>query len=79
VDANGSLRVDAVVADGTVTILDRASRVAVYVVATKAGERARIEARRQTLIAGENAIDFDPGSKPEDVAVLRALIQQKAK
>jgi hypothetical protein len=79
VDANGVARVEATLADGTVTILDRASRVAVYVVAAKPGEQERIEARRQTLIAGENAIDFDPGSKPEDVAVLRALIQQKAK
>ena len=71
-DADGVAMVDHALADGTVTIRDRVNRVAVYVVAAKPGERDRIEARRQALIAHENALGFDPGRHPVDLAVLRA-------
>lgn len=77
VDADGVAAVDHSVGDGSVTIRDRVSRVAVYVVGRAPGERDRIEARRQALIAGEKAIDFDPGHKPEDLAVLREMVRRK--
>ena len=73
VDADGITPVDAVVADGILTIRDQASRVAIYVAATAPGERARIEARRQSLIAQENAFGFDPGQNPADLVVLKGL------
>ena len=55
---------------------DRASRVAVYVAAVDAGERGRIEARRRMLVAEEDALGFDPGRNPEDLAVLRRLVRK---
>ena len=78
VDADGVTRVEARVADGAVTIRDRASRVAMYVVATKEGDGDRLEARRRALVAAEDAIGFDPGRKPEDLAVLRHMVEAKA-
>ena len=77
VDAYGVATVDHAVSGGVVEIRDRVSRVAVYVVATTPGERARIETRRQALIAGENALGFDPGRNPTDLAVLQELIRRK--
>ena len=53
----------------------RVSRVAAYVAATTSGERARIEARRQALIAAENALGFDPGRNPADLAVLQTMVR----
>ncbi|MBM3823260.1 MAG: hypothetical protein FJ404_10300 [Verrucomicrobia bacterium] len=79
VDADGVTNVDHSVSDGVVSIRDRASRVAVYVVAALAGERARIEARRHALIEVENTNDFDPGRRPSDLAVLQELLKQKGK
>jgi hypothetical protein len=77
VDADGLTQVDSRVDGGIVEIRDRVSRVAVYVVATKPGERARIEARRQALIAAENAIGFDPGRNPADLAVLQEMMRNQ--
>ncbi len=77
VDADGLTQVDSRVDDGIVEIRDRVSRVAVYVATTAAGEQARIEARRQVLIAAENAIGFDPGRNPADLAVLQEMVQKK--
>jgi hypothetical protein len=56
---------------------DRVSRVVVYVVATNPCERARIEARRQALVAAEAAIGFDPGRNPADLAVLQDMVRKK--
>lgn len=78
VDADGVTPIEAGVADGAVTIRDRVSRVAVYVAARNPGERERIEARRQALLAEENALGFDPGRRPEDLAVLRQLVRRRA-
>ena len=74
VDADGVVPVPHATADETVTIRDRASRVAVYVMATKPGESQRLEARRRALVAAEEALGFDPGRKPEDVEALRAML-----
>lgn len=41
--------------------------------------RERVDARRQSLIAQENAFRFDPGRNPADLAVLRDLIQRPGK
>ncbi len=74
VDAEGLRQVDSKLAGGTVEIRDLVSRVAVYVVTTIPGEQDRIEARRQALIATENALGFDPGRHPGDLASLRGLL-----
>jgi hypothetical protein len=75
VDADGLTRVDSRVDGGIVEIRDRVSRVAVYVATTAPGERARIEVRRQALVAAENSIGFDPGSNPADLAMLQELVR----
>lgn len=77
VDANGITQVEHDMTDGAVTLRDRVSRVAIYVLAAVPGERDRIEARRQALVAGENALGFDPGRRPEDLAVLKEMIRKK--
>lgn len=72
------LLTDAVAAGG-VTRRGLVSRVAIYVVAVSAGERARIESRRQALVSAGDAVGFDPGHRPEDLAVLRELFTAKSK
>lgn len=74
VDADGTSSVEHTVAEGEITLRDRASRVAVYVVASRAGERERIEARRQGLVAEEQALGAAPGRIPEVMAALRELL-----
>ncbi|NBP25924.1 MAG: hypothetical protein EBU81_15550, partial [Proteobacteria bacterium] len=64
---------------GFVEIRDRVSRAAIYVTAATAGERARIEMRRQVLIARENAFGFDPAGKPADLAVLQEMARTAEK
>lgn len=78
-DADGATRVEHSVKGGAVEIRDRVSRVAIYVAATAPGERARIEARRQSLIAGETAIGFDPGRHAADLAVLQDMVRKAEK
>lgn len=77
VDAEGVSLVKNSMDTGKVTIDDTASRAAIYVVATRQGERDRIERLRQALVAAEEAITFDPGGKLEDLAVLRQLVAKK--
>lgn len=77
IDADGAVRVESSVTDGLLTIRDRVSRVAVYVVAITPGEGDRLEARRQALAAEEEGVDFDPARKPQDLAVLQELIRRK--
>ena len=74
VDADGVTPVDHTVSEGGVTLRDRANRVALYVVAASAGERARIESRRRALTSAEEATGFDPSRRPEDLAALRNLL-----
>lgn len=76
-DADNLNRIDYKLDGGLAEIRDRASRVALYVVATRPGEQERIEARRQALIAEENALGFDPGRRPEDLAILREMVRKK--
>ena len=76
VDADGVSQVEHSVSGRTIAIRDQASRVAIYVVATTPGERARIEARRRALVAAENAIGFDPQRNPEDLATLQEMIRK---
>ncbi len=77
VDADGVTSVDHRFDANAVEIRDCVSRVAIYVATGEPGERERLEALRQTLIAGENALGFDPGRNPEDLAVLREMIVKK--
>ena len=79
VDADGVTQVQHTVSDGFVEIRDRVSRAAIYVAAANAGERARIEMRRQVLIARENAVSFDPAGKPADLAVLQEMARTAGK
>jgi hypothetical protein len=79
VDADGVTQVQHTVRGGFVEIRDRVSRAAIYVVAANAGERARIETRRQALIARENALGFDPAGKPADLAVLQEMARTAEK
>ena len=53
VDADGLRDVEATLNEGTITIRDQASRVAIYVASEKPTERARIEARRQALMTDD--------------------------
>ncbi len=76
VDADGTTPVEHRIEGGRVVVRDRVSRVAVYVAAADDGERERIEARRRTLVAEEDGLGFDPGRKPEDLAVLRRLVRK---
>jgi hypothetical protein len=78
VDADGAETVEHVAKDGALSIPDRVSRVAVYAAASHPGERDRIAARRQALIAEEEALGFDPGRNPADLEVLRQLLRAKA-
>lgn len=61
------------------TLRDKVSRVAFYVASATSGEKARLEARRTALMAAEHGIDFNPAQRPEDLAVLRELLQAKKK
>ncbi len=79
VDADGVTQVKHQVDAGDVEIRDRVSRAAIHVVAAKPGERARIETRRQALIAGENALGFDPAGTPADLAVLQEMLRKAEK
>jgi hypothetical protein len=77
VDADGTTPVEHRIADGRVVLRDRVSRVAVYVAAADAGERARIEARRVALVAEEDGLAFDPGRNPADLEVLQLLVKKR--
>jgi hypothetical protein len=79
VDADGVTQVQHTVSGGFVEIRDRVSRAAIYGVAAKTGERARIETRRQALIAREKALSFDPAGKPADLAVLQEMARTAEK
>ncbi len=75
VDADGVVAIESTAKGGTLEIRDRVSRVAIYVAATRAGERERIEARRKTLVTEENSLGFDPGGKASDLEVLKQLLR----
>ena len=76
VDADGITDVEQARVDGGIGIRDRVARVAIYVASARPGERARIEARRRELLAAENALGFDPGGQPADLATLKALLER---
>lgn len=77
VDAGGVAAVAHDWIDGGVSIRDEASRVAVYVVAARAGERDGIDARRRELLKLEQTTGFDPAARPEDLAQLKGLLKKK--
>lgn len=74
VDANGVTPVEFSLSDGKLLIRDAASRVAIYVVASREGEKVRLEERRRVLVAGEEATGFDPGGEARDLEVLRGML-----
>jgi hypothetical protein len=75
VDAEGTTNVEYATKDQMLMISDRVSRAAIYVVATRAGERRRIEARRKALIAEEDSHGFDPGRNGSDLQVLKQILE----
>jgi hypothetical protein len=74
VDADGPVTVEHSMTDGMLTIRDRISRVGIYVAAAKMGERERLETRRQSLVAAEKALAFDPAHNPDDFNELSKLL-----
>jgi hypothetical protein len=74
VDADGVTAVAHTVKAGRLEVRDRVSRVAVYVAASRAAERERIETRRKALIAEEDSLGFDAGRNPDDLKVLKQLL-----
>jgi len=76
-DADGVTKVDYRIDGREVEIRDSVSRVAIYVAANVPGEQERIESLRQKLIASENALGFDPGRNPEDLAALIEMVGRK--
>lgn len=74
VDADGVTQVEHRFEANAVEIHDRISRVAIYVVTSVPGERERLEALRQQLVAGEDSLGFDPGRNADDLAVLREML-----
>jgi len=75
-DADGVTKVDYRIDGSEVEIRDSVSRVAIYVAANVPGEKERIESLRQKLIASENALGFDPGRNPEDLAALNEMVSR---
>jgi len=74
VDADGTMTVESATKDQMLVISDRASRTVIYVAATRAGERERMEARRKALMAEEDSHGFDPGRNDSDLQVLKQLL-----
>lgn len=79
VDADGVTAIKYKADGGRLGIQDRVSRTAIYVAATQAGERERIEVRRQSLIVEETSLAFDPGKNEADRTVLKQLLNPSAK
>jgi hypothetical protein len=79
IDAEGVTEVEHSVSDGSVTIRDQVSRVAIYVAAAAPGERDRIEARRRALIAEEDALEFDPVRNGSNLGALKEALEASRK
>jgi hypothetical protein len=79
VDADGVTAIQHKADGEKLEIQDCVNRVAIYVATTHAGERERIEARRQALIAQETSLAFDPGRNPEDLTVLKGFLEPNSK
>lgn len=77
VDSDGVNQIGHTVKDGLVEIRDRVSQVAIYVVSLKAGESQRLESLRQALVTQENALGFAPDRNPDDLTVLKELVEKK--
>jgi len=79
VDADGVTEIKYKLDGVMLQIQDRVSRTAIYVAATNAGERERIDKRRQALIALEASLAFDPGNNAADLSVLKQLLVPNAR
>lgn len=79
VDADGVAPVKHRVVGSVLEIEDRVSRAGIYVAASRAGEQVHLEARRSALVDAENALGFDPGRNPADLAVLQELARLQRK
>ncbi|MBL8891204.1 MAG: hypothetical protein JNL67_14590 [Planctomycetaceae bacterium] len=77
VDADGITKVDYSIQERAIEINDRVSRVAIYVASMEEETAARLEARRQALIAWEEAEGFAPDRNPTDLDILKELVEKK--
>jgi hypothetical protein len=77
VDAEGLYPVNFNPTDQGVQIADKAVKVAIYVATPFTEMRTLIEAKRQTLIVSEQALNFDPANKNRDFDLLKAGLLQK--
>lgn len=73
-DADGVHDTQWSVSKGGVEIRGTVSRVAVYVAAPDSALRARIEQKRQQLIAAETSLQFDPARNDADFQQLEQLL-----
>ncbi len=76
IDADGTSDVRFEPTEGGVAITDSLSKVGIYVATLDSGLRARLEARREELIASEDALDFDPANDDADFETLSNLVRR---
>jgi hypothetical protein len=77
VDADGVHTVSFRVSEQGVEITDTISKVGIYVAAPGRAMRARLEAKRRSLVAEENALGFDPARNDGDFAALKAIARAR--
>lgn len=70
IDASGVYDLDFELSGQGVHIKDTTHKVAIYIAAAAPGLRAALDARRQELIAYENAFGFDPANNDDDFNAL---------
>jgi len=74
VDADGVYDVNWTATEDGVVIRDTLAKVAVYVATHDRTLRAQLAARREALVAEEEALGFDPARSDADFAALQALL-----
>jgi len=77
VDADGVYDVSWTATEDGVVIRDVQAKVAVYVATHDRTLRAQLAARREELVAEEEALGFDPARSDADFAALQALLPMK--
>lgn len=75
VDGDGIYSVRHQIKSGRLEIIDQACKVAIYVVARRAGLRDELQAKRLALVAAEESLQFDPAHRSDDLALLRSFLR----
>jgi hypothetical protein len=76
IDADGIHEVRSRGRANAIVIEDRANKIGVYVAATDAGLRERLEARRREMLQFEESLGFDPAGSDADFETLTAFLGQ---